>query len=141
MRPEAGLLTGEEDDRPHAVHEKLMLIGADWRPRALLRAQLLEEGYDVTAIGVWDEAELMLRTRALVPDIVLFDLAGEPNPEMALETLARLAPGTRVLVLTSAQALSPERIAALGFPHVLARPFQVSAVVRTLANLVRGPRA
>ncbi len=123
------------------MHERLLVVGVEWRLRALLRAQLLEDGYDVTALGIWDEAELLLRTRALLPDAVVFDLPGEPNPEAALQTLARLVPFDRALILTSSDTLAPDRIAALGFTHVLARPFQIRTIVEAVSRLLGEMRA
>jgi len=89
------------------MNADVLLIGADWRLRALLRAQLIEEGFDVVALGSWDEAELLLRKRAVSARATVFDLEGEPNPQAALSTLARLVPPPTSVVLTSSAALPP----------------------------------
>ena len=36
-----------------AAPPDIILIGAEWRDRAMLRAQLIEEGYDVLALDEW----------------------------------------------------------------------------------------
>ena len=95
----------------------------------MLRAQLLEEGFDVEAVGSWDEAELLLLRRVRKPKLVLYDLTGEPNPEASLRTLRRVLTADRVVVLTAAGALSASAVGDLGFSRVLARPFSVQDVV------------
>jgi DNA-binding NtrC family response regulator len=122
------------------ISPHVLLVGAEWHPRTMLRAQLIEDGMDVEAVGSWDEAELLLMRRALKPQLVLYDLAGEPNPEASLRTLARLVPTDRTIVLTAAGVLSPEAVGALGFSRVFARPFSVQDVV-TAVRRVLGVRS
>ena len=108
-------------------------------PRALVRAELLERGYEVRAVETWQEAELLLRTRGFVPDGVLFDVAAEREAERALETLAGFVPATRVLVLTSVNALSPQQIALRGFPRAVSRPLQIKILLRAMASMLGDP--
>jgi ActR/RegA family two-component response regulator len=117
----------------------LLLISGEWPLRALLRAELLERGYDVTAVDSFDEAELLLLRRAVAPSRVVFDLARVDHPAAALETLRRLVGSGRVVTLTSAGALPAAEVRALGFAHVLARPFSVADVVAEAAKA--GPDA
>ncbi len=120
------------------MHDRILLAGGEWRPRALVLAQLVEEGYDVTAVETWDEAELLLRKRAIEPSVVIFDLEGEPQPEAALSTLAKLVDPAHVLVLTAASTLPADAARARGFAHVLARPYSVGDVVTVTTSLPRG---
>jgi CheY-like chemotaxis protein len=113
------------------------LAGGDWRPRALVLAQLVEEGYDVTVVETWDEAELLLRKRAVQPAAVVFDLEGEPHPEDALATLGRLVAPDRAVILTSASALPAAAVRSTGFEHVLARPYSVGDVVQEVSEVLR----
>jgi hypothetical protein len=114
-------------------------VGAEWRPRAFVRAELVERGVEVDAIESFDEAELLLRTGARRPQAVVFDLDGEAQPAAALRTLARLVSAERVLVLTSAGALPAGEVRRLGFAHVLARPFMVRDVVSAVEGLMATP--
>ena len=118
------------------MNADVLLIGADWRLRALLRAQLIEQGFDVVALGSWDEAELLLRKRAVSARATVFDLEGEPNPQAALSTLARLVPPPTSVVLTSSAALPPADVRRLGFDHVIARPHSIDDAVKAVAALV-----
>jgi CheY-like chemotaxis protein len=118
------------------VQPRVLLAGGDFRPRALILAQLQEAGYEVTVAETWDEAELLLRKRALRPDGVVFDVEGERHPEAALVTLARLVPRHRALILTSASSLPGTDVCALGFEHVLARPYAVGDVVKAVSAVL-----
>lgn len=115
----------------------MLLAGGAWRPRALLLAQLQEDGYDVTAVETWDEAELLLRKRAVAPAVVVFDLEEEEQPEAALATLARLVDPSRVLVLTAASTFPSAEVRSHGFAHVLARPYSVGDEVAAVGHLAR----
>jgi len=116
----------------------VLLAGGEWRPRALVLAQLVEDGYDVTSVATWDEAELLLRKRAVQPAVVIFDLDGEQQPEAALATAAKLVDPGKVVVLTTAGTLPPDVARSHGFVHVLARPYSVGDVVRTAGTIARG---
>jgi DNA-binding response OmpR family regulator len=116
----------------------LLLIAREWRPRTLLRAQLIDQGFDVLAVGGWDEGELLLQARAVRDAAVVFDLDGEPSPAASLRTLVRLVPPARVLVLTSLAALPPDEVRGMGIAHVLPRPFSVRDVIERTARMM-GP--
>jgi CheY-like chemotaxis protein len=122
------------------VQARILLAGGDWRPRALVLAQLVEEGYDVTVVETWDEAELLLRKRAVQPAAVVFDLEGEPHPEAALATLGRLVAPDRAVILTSASALPAAAVRSTGFEHVLARPYSVGDVVQEVSEVLQAVR-
>ncbi len=116
----------------------VLLVSGAWRLRVPLRAQLLEEGYEVHAVATWDEAELLLRTRAIVPGAAVIDLEAADNPEAELRTLAKLVAPDRVVMLTSAAAaLRRDEIVALGFAHVLARPYSIRDVVEAVKAIGR----
>lgn len=114
---------------------RILLAGGSWRPRALILAQLQEEGYDVTAVETWDEAELLLLKRAIDPAFVVLDVEGESHVPASLETLKRLVDPARVLVLTSASVIPADSVRSLGFQYVLARPYSVGDVVKVVGEL------
>lgn len=115
----------------------ILLIAAEWRPRALINAELLEQGFDVVAVETWDEAELRLRARAVRPRLTIFDVDGDDHPEAALTTLAQLVRADEVLVLTSESVLPAARLAAMGYRHVLPRPFMIKAIVAQARTLLQ----
>ncbi|MBI2833953.1 MAG: response regulator [Acidobacteria bacterium] len=120
---------------------QILLVGAEWKPRALIRAQLIEEGHEVEAVESWEEAELLLRRRARQPLVLIIDLAGEPHAAAALATLKRLFETDRALILTSASALSSNDVQDAGFPNVLARPFSIGDVVSATSRVLARARA
>ena len=144
-------MVADRGEKPHLQHPApeyaaavlldVLLIGAEWRPRTLIRAQLLEEYLTVEALGSWDEAELLLSRGARRPAAVVFDLDGESNPEAALNTLRRLMPAERVLVLTSAAALPADEIRRLGFERLLARPYVIGDVLSHVSAIRAGTGA
>ncbi len=122
------------------MQPKILLAGGDWRSRALILAQLKEEGCDVTAVETWDEAELLLRKHAVRPDAVVFDVEGEGHAEAALATLHRLAGAARSLVLTLSSLLPAPSVRSLGFEHVLVRPYTVGDVVAAVRTVLAPPQ-
>ena len=46
--------------------DRIWLIAPDWQVRALVRAQLLEEGYDVTAVEDWGSLQALLQEEEVV---------------------------------------------------------------------------
>jgi DNA-binding response OmpR family regulator len=116
----------------------VLLIATEWRLRALLRAELLEEGYEVKAVVSWDEGELLLRARAVQPRVIVYDVHGERDPHPALQTLARLRRGSAVLVLTAHSVASPDAIAPYGFSRTLVRPFRIGDAVEAIRGIIGG---
>ena len=109
----------------------IVLFAIDWRARALIRAQLIEDGFDVLATDTWREARRWLR-HSSTPRAVIVDVTDVKHPMDLLEGLRELTRPDRVIVLTGLGALPPAPIEGLGF-RVLKRPFaigDVSAAVR-----------
>ncbi len=122
------------------MHADVLLAGGEWRPRALVLAQLEEAGVQVTAVETWDEAELLLRKHAVQPAAVIFDVEGETHPEAALVTLHKLVGPVRSLILTSGSVFPAAAVRGLGFDHVLARPYSVADVVAAARALIGNTR-
>ena len=115
----------------------VLLIAPAWKQRALIRAQLIEEGLDVMAIETSDEAELLLSRGAVRPRATVMALEDEDHPEATLTTLVRLVRPERLVVLTAARALPPDRVRAIGATNVIARPYAVGDVVDAVRAVLR----
>jgi DNA-binding response OmpR family regulator len=122
------------------VQPDVLLIASEWRQRALIRAQLIEDGLDVMAIESSDEAELLLSRRAARPRAVILALEDEDQPEATLTALARLVSSDRLIVLTAAGALPADRARALGASRVISRPYDVGEVVRVARAVINSSR-
>jgi hypothetical protein len=114
----------------------IILLAAEWQPRALLRAQLIEEGFEVLATDSWATMRRWLRPGAK-PSLAVVDLQGLPEPERVLNDLKVLMRPSRVLVLTSIGTVTPHAIEALGF-QVARRPIRIGSVVATATRVLRG---
>ena len=115
---------------PHDV----LLLAVDWQPRALIRAQLIEEGFDVVATDTWPAMRRQMRPGSK-PRLALVDLKDLPDPDGVLRDLRVLMKPERVLVLTAAATMPPAEIERLGF-RTLSRPVVIEDVVRTVAEAI-----
>jgi len=106
----------------------VVLLSADRRARAPLRAQLIEEGFDVLAADTWPMMREHLRPGAK-PRLVIVDLQRLPNPREVLDGLRVLMRPERVLVLTALGSVTPAELESAGF-RTLRRPASVDDVVR-----------
>ncbi|PYR32792.1 MAG: hypothetical protein DMF92_00920 [Acidobacteria bacterium] len=74
------------------------MLASLWQTRALLRAQLVEEGFEVLATDTWPMMRQYLRL-GWKPRLAIVDLQGLPDRERALNGLRILMKPNRVLVL------------------------------------------
>src|SRR5262245_9164442 len=115
-----------------APRSDIVLISADWKPRALIRAQLLEEGYDVVATDEWSDARRALRSMKK-PKMLIVDLEDLAEPAAVLHEAGQYLDPDRVIVLGGLGTLPAADIEAQGF-RVIARPFAISDVVDEAAR-------
>jgi hypothetical protein len=104
----------------------VVLLAAGWRPRALLRAQLIEQGFDVVAVDSWLMMRKALRPHVR-PPLAVVDLQELPEPEHVLNDLAMMMEPGRVLVVTATGAVTPDEIQARGY-RVLRRPISIGEI-------------
>lgn len=112
----------------------VMLLGPAWPDRALLRAQLIEEGYDVVAIDAWPMPRPYRRPE-MKPHVMIVDLRDLPQPRATLEQITWVMPSERVLVVSALGTLPPEEVKRMGFV-VVERPATVGAIVSATAALL-----
>lgn len=112
----------------------VMLLGPEWPDRALLRAQLIEDGYEVVAIDEWPMPRVYRRPE-MRPRAMIVDLRGLPQPRGTLEQVTWVMPADRVLVMTALGTLSPGEVRHMGFTAVQ-RPVTVGDVVAATAKLL-----
>lgn len=112
----------------------IVLLGPEWPERALLRAQLLEEGYDVVATDAWPIPRQFLRPGGK-PRVLIIDLRGLPAPHDTLDEVRGVMPPDRVVVVTAMGTMTADEIRRLGF-HVVTRPVAVRDVVAAAASVL-----
>lgn len=113
----------------------IVLLAAEWRTRALVRAQLIEEGFEVVATDTWPMMRRHLRPGSK-PRLAVVDLKDLPSPDRVLNDLRVLMKPDCVLVLTAMGTVAPADVERLGF-RVRPRPFAVEDVVRAANSLRR----
>jgi len=111
-----------------------LILAAEWRTRAPLRAQLIEENYQVVATGTWDDARPHLRP-GIKPRIVIVDLEGLPNPDAVLHDLTFLMKPERVLVVTAMATVPDDAIRRRGF-QLVTRPTTIEHIVAEVRRLI-----
>ena len=85
---------------PAAKPPDIVFLAAQWQPRALIRAQLIEEGFEVVATASWAVMRRHLRPGSK-PRLAIVDLKDLPDPQSLLHDLQILMKPDRVLVLIS----------------------------------------
>lgn len=111
----------------------VVLLSAEWKTRALIRAQLIEEGFDVVATNTWTMMRRHLQPGEK-PGVAVVDLKGLDNPGQVMRDLAVLMNPERVLVLAAAATVPRSEISSLGF-RVISRPFTIAEVVRGVCSV------
>jgi len=117
-----------------ATPPDIVLLRAEWPERALLRAQLLEEGYDVVATDAWPIPRQYLRS-GMKPRLLIVDLQGLPEPREVLEEVGGVMPRERVLVITALGTMTADEVVRLGF-RVAKRPISVGDIVRAATEVL-----
>ena len=113
----------------------VVILGPEWPNRALLRAQLIEDGYDVVALDAWPIPR-EYRQAETKPRVMIVDLHRLPDPRNVLDELRYVIQPDRVLVVTALGTLAADEIRPLGY-HVIARPASVGEIVTAATGLLR----
>ena len=110
----------------------VLVVGHEWKFRALVRAQLREEGFEALGFDSLNDAQEETTGTAPPPALVIFDTT-ETSPKEK-QQMAELAERLPVLVVAAAQeSLGSARL------QVLRRPVTVDTVVKEAARIVASP--
>jgi DNA-binding NtrC family response regulator len=110
----------------------VLLVAADWRSRVLLRAQLIEAGFQVCATDSWSSARQVLLT-VDVDGIVVVDLLDLPTPTEVLRELSALVSPARLVIIGAAGTVPVHALRSVA-TAVLCRPLRVGDVVSAIAR-------
>ena len=116
----------------------IWIISFEPWPRAMLRAELIEHGYDATGYLMIEQAlaELMRRP-AEKPQVIILDLGTQAITPALLSALAR--EGVATVILGGAVELNGPLISEFTWAGVLRRPFTIGEVVALVKQLVPSP--
>lgn len=112
----------------------IVLLMTEWPLRATIRAQLIEEGFDVVGTDTWVMMRRHLRPGSK-PRLAIVDLKDLQNPREVLNDVRMLMDPKLVLVLTALGTVPAADIARLGF-RTLSRPIAVSDIVEAVTQAI-----
>jgi DNA-binding response OmpR family regulator len=112
----------------------VLVVGAEWPTRALLRAQLLEDGFNTLAADAWPPPREFLAgvTR---PRLVVVDLRGLTDPQTVVREARLWVGAEHVLVIASMATLSPDVLRQSGV-HVIERPASIRHIVSRARSIL-----
>ena len=115
---------------------EILLIAVGWQFRALVRAQLLEEGFEVRALPTLEAALAYLLRSGEQPRLTILDTQDVEIEARPLQDLWRLTGEAPLLLCRS--ALSQVTLSQEGMPpaRVLLRPFRVGDVVQEVRRML-----
>jgi len=116
-------------DRPDVV-----ILSVDRLTRAPLRAQLIEDGFEVIATDSWPMMRTHLRP-GQKPSFVIVDLQALDNPEQVLNDVRVLMQPERVMVLTVLGSIDAAEVTRRGFVAV-GRPVSIGSIVESARALL-----
>jgi hypothetical protein len=120
-------------------------IGAEHWPRALLRAELIERGWDAVGFVSLPDllAQLVLerarRSAGAPPSVVVIDLRGQSATERQLDAL--FAPGVPLVAVGGVTEWAETRLTARHWTARLRRPVTLGAIADTTELVARVGRA
>lgn len=120
----------------------VLLIAGRWRERALLRAELLEGGYRVTALPTLPLTLRAVESEWLHPALVVLDITADTRarPDLVRE-LARQLRGAPIVLLVGACDVDSFASVREEVAIWLRRPLRVGSVVAAVERLAEGGRA
>jgi CheY-like chemotaxis protein len=120
----------------YAVQEMatVVLIGKDWQARALVRAQLIEEGVDAEACLTASEA--LEGLGEILPGLIVADLSTSDDAETEILELAKQARQIPVWIIAGRDLIAGKLLRGRGFELVLFRPIDVGELVEQIKRRV-----
>lgn len=113
------------------------LVGKDWSTRALLRAELLEEGVEVEAHETVGEAMRTLETPQRFPALIIADLTASDDPEGDADGLAAFARQLPTWVIATRTMTLPKGLKDRGFEMILLKPLDASELVEQIKRRLK----
>lgn len=117
--------------------EEILLIAADWKFRALVRAQLLEEGYSVKAVLSLQMAFAHLVRTGERPRLVILDMQDTAIDIPQLRQLWQLTDPATLIVCCGALDRAALQQAEMLPVKVMGRPFRVGDLVQEVQKVLR----
>jgi len=117
---------------------QILITGKDWAARALLRAQLIEEGFEVEADEDMQEVVNRLWSSRDMPSLLIVDLFEDTKQAEDIATLSHWAKLLPIWVLAGHGTAGPGTLEGRGFERVLFRPVDVGKLVQEIKQRLEG---
>jgi CheY-like chemotaxis protein len=111
---------------------QVFLAGKDWQARALLRAQLIEDGISVEACETVAEALARLEFFPVRPLLLIADISASEHPLADVERLTSLAKRLPIWVIASHTLSVKGGLEGRGFERLLFRPIDMGKLVEQI---------
>lgn len=111
---------------------RVVVVGKDWQARALLRAQLLEEGLEVEAYETAGTALATLEETELLPALLVADLFASDDPATEIDQLACWAHQIPTWIIAGRNLIAEKRLQGRGFEVILFRPVDMGELVEQI---------
>jgi DNA-binding NtrC family response regulator len=117
---------------------QILITGKDWAARALLRAQLIEEGFEVEAHEDLQTVVDRLWGSRDMPSLVIVDLFESRNPVEDIATLSHWAKLLPIWILAGHGTSGAGALEGRGFERVVFRPLDVGKLVQEIKQRLEG---
>ena len=107
---------------------QILIAGNDWAARALLRAQLIEEGLEVEAYENVPELVKRLWVGGDMPSLLVADLCDSEDRGGDIATLSHWGKLLPIWILVGQGVAEAEDLDGQGFERVLIRPLDLGPV-------------
>jgi DNA-binding response OmpR family regulator len=111
---------------------RILIAGKYWTSRALLRAQLIEEGFEVEAYDDVRAGVARLWGSRGMPSLLLIDLLESDGPVEDIATLAHWAKLLPIWIISGRDTAGSGALAGKGFERILFRPLDVGKLVEEI---------
>ena len=112
--------------------KRVVFVSQDWETRALLRAQLLEDGVGVVAYLSAVEAIESLGLNASLLGLLIADLASSDDPAGEAELLASWTSQIPIWIIATHSLIVDNEPKAHGFEVSLFRPIDVGKIIEQI---------
>ena len=116
----------------------ILISGREWNARALLRAQLIEEGFDVEAYEDVQEVVDRLWSSRGPPSLLIVDLFESEKPVGDIATLSHWSKVLPIWILAGYDTAGAGTLEGQGFERVLFRPVDIGNVVQEVKERLKG---
>jgi DNA-binding NtrC family response regulator len=111
---------------------RILIAGKHWTARALLRAQLIEEGLDVEAHEDVQSAARSLCANKAMPQLWIADLFESETPAEDVEMLSSWVKHVPIWVLAGHATGETVTMEGCGFERILYRPLDMGMLVQEI---------